>query len=776
MPTHARERIGLGPLPGTGTLGTFAGVFTPSVLTILGLILFRRLGYIVGAAGLVWSLAIIVLAHLISILTSSSLAAIATNLRVKRGGDYYLISRSLGVEIGGALGLVLFLAQAISVAFYCIGLGEAVAARLPTDGAADTTSIATGAVLFLFVFAWLGADWATRLQYVIMAALACSLISFFVGGVLGFSSHQLAANWSLGSAEPLEFWVLFALFFPAVTGFTQGVSMSGDLKDPGRSLPTGTFAAVGVSLAVYVLAAIVLAGALPVAELAADYESMHRIAWLPALVTTGLVAATLSSAMASFLGAPRILQALAADGVIPILSPFARGAGPSRNPRRGIILTLVIALCVVNLGGVNVIAPIVSMFFLISYGLLNYATALEARAASPSFRPRFRWFHHRTSLLGAVSCLALMLMINVWASALALALMFGLYQYVQRSAGPSRWADSRRDHFFHAVRSNLWAMAKEPAHPRNWRPHLLVFSDAARRRPSLVRFASWIEGGAGLTTVVRIVAGEGTRLSEGCREEEQEIAAEIAEQDLSAFALVVAAPSVETGASTIIQAYGIGPIRTNTILLNWLDAATGAQTVDVSERLFVRTLRAAVRLGVNVIVLDAKEDAARAIETRAGAERRIDVWWSDNATGRLLLLLAYMATRSEEWRGATIRLLVWVRTDSGAKMRSTLTHMLDEVRIDAEIETVPELTREKLIAYSRDATLVLLPLRLRRLHAVDLFNEPIDALLAELPMVAMAAAATDIVLDADPEEQNADAADEVDDTQPAAEAEKEETS
>ncbi len=730
-----------------GTLGTFAGVFTPSILTILGLILFRRLGYVVGAAGLAWSLAIIVLAHLISTVTSMSLAAIATNLRVKKGGDYYLISRSLGVEYGGALGLMLFLAQAISVGFYCLGLGEAVTGLLPPDAVTSST-VALAAVAFLFVLAWLGADWATRFQFVVMAALAAGLLSFAIGGVRSFSSATAAANWELQVA-PFSFWTLFALFFPAVTGFTQGVSMSGDLENAGRSLPIGTFAAVGVSFVIYVSAAVLFAGARPAEELAAGYDAMARIAWLPWLVTMGLVAATVSSALASFLGAPRILQALAADRVIPILTPFAH-AGADGNPRRGVVLTLVIAVVCVALGGVNVIAPIVSMFFLISYGLLNYATALEARAASPSFRPRFRWFHHRTSLLGAIACLGLMLMISVWASALALALMWALHQYIHRIAGPGRWADSRRDHFFHGVRSNLIAMAKQPVHPRSWRPHLLVFSDAARRRPALVEFSTWIEGGAGLTTVARILPGDGPEMAERCRDAEAEISAELAALDLSAFALVVAAPHVDAAASTVIQAYGLGPIRTNTILLNWLDAEAAHATV-AHERVFVRMMRAAVRLGVNVVVLDAKEDAWAKNLALPPMARRIDVWWTDNNSGRLMLLLAYMMTRTDDWRGARIRLLVWVRHDTADKMAASLRGMLEEVRITAVIDAVLDPSREKLVERSRDAALVLLPFRVRGRRVVDFFNEPIDSLLAALPVVAMVAAATDVVLDAEPE-------------------------
>ena len=177
-----------------GTLGTFAGVFTPSVLTILGIILFLRLGFVVGNAGLGPALLILLLANGISVLTSVSLSAIATNLKVKGGGDYYLISRTLGHEFGGALGIVLFLAQSVSIAFYCLGFGEAVAGLISTDSAILPQIVAALAVSFLFIFAWLGADWATRFQFVVMAVLVGAIISFFIGGFLRWDSALLVQN------------------------------------------------------------------------------------------------------------------------------------------------------------------------------------------------------------------------------------------------------------------------------------------------------------------------------------------------------------------------------------------------------------------------------------------------------------------------------------------------------------------------------------------------------------------------------------------------------
>jgi amino acid transporter len=428
-------------------MGTFAGVFTPSILTILGIILFLRLGYVVGSAGLWRALIIIGLANAISVITSMSLAAVATNFKVKGGGVYYLISRTLGMEFGGAIGIVLFLAQAVSIAFYCLGFGEVLSGFWGDGPGWRVQLIALIAVSGLFVLAWLGADWATRFQYVVMAVLGAALVSFFLGGLPRVSWAQLASNWASPDTGP-AFWAIFAIYFPAVTGFTQGVSMSGDLRSPKRSLPLGTFWAVGISIVVYFGAALMLSAGLPLSQLASDYQAMKNTATYPPLMDAGVIAATISSAMASFLGAPRILQSLAADKIFKILNPFEKGAGPANNPRRGVLLTAVIAYAAIGFGQLNLIAPVVSMFFLISYGLLNYATYYEARSQSPSFRPRFRWFEYRISLLGGLACLGVMIAIDPASGAVAAALLFALHQYLSRLELPLRWADSQVSHHF----------------------------------------------------------------------------------------------------------------------------------------------------------------------------------------------------------------------------------------------------------------------------------------------------------------------------------------
>jgi len=734
-------------------LGTFTGVFTPSILTILGIILFLRLGYVVGAAGLGQALAIIALANGISILTSLSLSAIATNLRVKQGGDYYLISRTLGHEFGGAIGIVLFLAQSISVAFYCIGFGEVMTELLPAGTAIHPQAIAAVAVCFLFVFAWLGADWATRFQFLVMGILVASLLSFFIGGLQKADTAQLVQNWS-APPDGIDIWVLFALFFPAVTGFTQGVSMSGDLRDPGRSLPLGTLLAVGISLVIYLLSAVIFAASVPREQLLNDYHSMNHIATLDSLVFAGVIAATLSSAMASFLGAPRILQSLASDRLFLFLLPFARTSGRHGNPRRSVLLTGGIALATVGIGKLNLIAPVVSMCFLISYGLINYATFFEARAASPSFRPRFRFYDLRISLLGALACLGVMLAIDTRAGLAALALLFAVYQYLRRTAPRSRWADGRRSYHLQRVRDHLLAAAVESDHPRDWRPVVLLFSRESHRRAQLLRFAAWLGGDSGFTTAVKIIEGQGEGGMRLREEAEAEFAADIKKAGVQAFPLVMVAPSMDIGVHTLVQGFGIGPLRANTILLNWLEN-NPAQDARTAEVVYGRHLRTAFRLGCNLIVLDGKDPEWEALEAVAPEDRRIDVWWWGDASSRLMLLLAYLMTRTGPWENARIRLLGISRGKDTAAAAEGLRRTLDEVRIPAEPEVVVDADPQAVAKHSSDASLVFLPFRLRGNQPVGPFGGPVEIILAALPVVALVLAAQDIDLDTEPEEGHA---------------------
>jgi amino acid transporter len=712
-------------------LGMFAGVFTPSILTILGIILFLRLGFVVGNAGLGGALVIIAIATAVSLLTSVSLAAISSNMQVKGGGDYYLISRTLGAGFGGAIGIVLFVAQSVSIAFYAIGFAEAVVSVVGVDNPWATQGIALGAVAVLFALAWAGADVATRFQFFIMAILALALGSFYVGAVPGFEAGMATDGFTAPDGSP-GFWILFGIFFPAVTGFTQGVSMSGDLRNASASLARGTFLAVGVSTVVYVTVAILLAGTVEQADLVADGgEGMVAVSIFGPLVVAGVVAATLSSAMASFLGAPRILQSLASDRIFPLLNPFAHGVGPAANPRRAVLLSAAIAVGTIGLGSLNVIAPVVSMFFLISYGLLNYATYYEAAAKSPSFRPRFRFFNRWTSLAGTLVCVGAMLAINWVAGAAAGIVLFGLYRYASTRQGPDRWADATSAHHFQRAKESIAALSAQPDHARNWRPQILSFSADPERRARLLRFATWLEGDAGLAATFQIVVGEGALKRRELVEVEEALAEQIDDLGLPVYGRAILAKDALAAVPVIVQSFGVGKLEANTVLFGWPENDDPGH-LDA----YVRALRELARLGMHVVALSSDWYRWRALDRVDDRHRRIDVVWTDDDSGRLAVLAAYLCTRTEDWAGATVRVVGHADAEAIDEGRTTLEDLLHSARIPAEVSLVEGGDVGELIAACVDASMVMIPMRLRDGRILDPTGRPLAPIVAELPMVS----------------------------------------
>ena len=299
--------------------GMFGGVFTPCTLTILGVIMFLRLGQVVGQAGVARAILLILLANAITLLTAFSLSAIATNTRVKGGGAYYLISRSLGVEFGGAIGIVFFLAQAIAVSLYVIGFTEAFTVAFPAI-TMSPQAIATLVNVSVFLCVIVGASWAIKLQYAILAIMVVALASFYSGALDSWSPAVFHANYEPDFTGGKSFFTVFAIFFPAVTGIMAGANMSGDLKDPSRMIPRGTLWAIAVTMVVYLTMAVVLGGACSRQTLLENNHVVRDSAWWPGAITAGIFAATLSSALSSMMGAPRIIQSLARDRIFKSLT------------------------------------------------------------------------------------------------------------------------------------------------------------------------------------------------------------------------------------------------------------------------------------------------------------------------------------------------------------------------------------------------------------------------------------------------------------------------
>lgn len=719
--------------------GTFGGVFTPSILTIFGVIMFLRAGFVIGQAGVAQTCVILVLAELIVLATAVSMSAIATNTPVRGGGAYFLISRALGPQFGGAIGIALYLAQALSVPFYLLGFTQALVRSVPAAQPHFLT-ICLAVTGLLFLVNYLGADWAIKVQYIVMALLGLAILALLGGALRQFSPETLRANWEPGyTAREVTFWSVFAVYFPAVTGILAGVNMSGDLKDPARSLVRGTLAAITVGFVVYALEVILCGGSqLRVDLIERPYETLLRNA-LPGtavFIVLGVFAATLSSAVGSFLGAPRVLQAVARDRVLPGLGLFGRGSRRGDEPRLALWLTLALALAVAYAGSgpeslraFDTVAALVTMLFLATYGMINLAAFVEAFGANPSFRPRFRFCHWSLSLLGAAACAGAMLLIDAAVAALALLLLAGLYALISRRVFTATFGDARRGFVYALIRHSLRRLQRMPPHPKNWRPTMLVLSGNPLARTALVRFGVWLGGGRGLVTLAEIIPGNvGEQLA--ARQAAQARAERLlADEGLEAYPEVLVTDNLDEGIRALVQTHSIGPLKPNTVLLGW---------PRLPERVapFMRHLRDVAALRRNLVcVVDT--DAPR----RPHSDDRIDVWWTDRAHGAFMLILGHLLTGNWEWKRSQLRLLHCVRTrDQAAQAQTELSALLAASRIDATAHViVTDSPDEGIVRESAGARLVLLGFTPPTDAQAAAFFARVDGLARQLPALLLAA-------------------------------------
>ncbi len=655
-------------------LGTFGGVFTPSILTILGVIMYLRFGWVVGNAGLRNTLVIVTIATAITLLTGLSIAQISTDQEIRTGGAYYMVSRSLGSEIGGAIGIPLYLAQALSVALYTLGFAESVHVVAPS---VPIRSLALGTTVLVTVLALVSARTAIRAQYVIMAVIVASLISFFLGTHTVTSPPTLPVRFGeRGAFDPEPFWVVFAVFFPAVTGIMAGVNMSGDLREPRRSIPRGTLAAIGVSYVLYMVIPIELNARADASALVNDPLIMRTIAlWGPAIML-GVWGATLSSALGSILGAPRILQALARDGVLPgPMRVLGRGSGPGDEPRIGTYFSLVLALGVVAVGDLNAVAPVLTMFFLASYAVVNFVSASERFLRNPSFRPTFR-VHWTISLAGALGCVAVMFLINPVATIVAMAVVLAIWVLLNRRRARAQWGDIRQGLWINLIR---WAAAhiRPSTHTKSWRPNILVLAGSPTKRWYLIDLANAMSHDRGLLTIATILPEPAPtqrkrHLAETVREH-------LADRKVDALVRVVSAPTPYVGASVLVEAYGLGGLVPNTVLLG-----DGETTSDADE--YATMIHRFHDAGRNVVVVRAPDD------TTFGDRRQIDVWLSSmRDNGALMIMLANTLRGSKSWRKATITVrMVVPKEDVAVEVSTNLRAIFAKARLTVDVDVIAD--------------------------------------------------------------------------------------
>ncbi|MCB2183079.1 MAG: hypothetical protein KQH63_13675 [Desulfobulbaceae bacterium] len=670
--SEAKPPLGLGQQAKQGTLGAFLGVFTPTILTILGVIMYLRFGWVVGQVGLGSTLVIVILANVITLATALSLSAVATNTRVGVGGAYYIISRSLGLEIGGAIGIPLFLSQALSVTLYAFGLAESLRIVWPGMHIASTAFII---IIIVGLLSFRGASSALKTQIPVLALIALSLAALAAGAFM--STKSPSSQHVTLSVEMASFWTVFAVFFPAVTGIMAGLSLSGDLFDPRKAIPKGTLLAALTGFTVYLTIPFLLHMGAERTSLIEDPLIWTRIALFgPWLILPGLWGAIFSSAVGSMLGAPRTLQALSLDRLVPRF--FGRNVPKGKEPVLGITLTLFISLLAVFLGDLNTVATVVTMFFLSVYGMLNLVAALENLTGNSSWRPTLD-IHWSVSLLGGFGCFAVMLLIH-WPSTLAAgSIELLLWLWFRHHIRHASWGDLRRDIYEAFIRWALIRLSGYPLTARNWRPHPLVFVRDIEQRLDLVRFASWFSEDRGVVTVTELIEGDILNLDVDISARQHHIDQILSREGIVAFGEVNIVSSLGRGILTVAQANGLAGMDSNTILVG---------LPDDNKRLavFLKVLRHLEQINRSMII--GKLEPLR--PAREGVPRIIHVWWGGlKRNSDLMLLLAYLLTCNAEWRESRIHVLSVASNDlMKAQTEEALARLMPEIRIEADIEVM----------------------------------------------------------------------------------------
>jgi len=467
--------------------GAFTGVFTPTLLTILGVILYVRLGWVVGNAGLAGALLVLGLAMGITICTGLSLSSIATNTRLGAGGPYAMIKRSLGLEVGASIGVPLYLSRPLGIAMYIFGFREGWQWIFPSH---DALIIDMVVFVALFGLAYLSAGLAFRIQYLIMAVIALSLVMIFASSETTNPSHTI--NWwgdypgfKEDGFSGASFWIVFAVFFPATTGILAGANMSGDLKDPRKAIASGTLWAIAVSAVIYFAVAWWVARVADPETLVSDYNIIFKKSFWGYGVLAGLLGATFSSALAGAVGGPRILMAMAEHKLVPYSGWLAKTTNRG-EPRNAVAITALLTFGCVMFRELNAIAPLVTMFFLITYLTINVVLLVESSLGLASFRPTLV-VPRIVPLAGAIGCVFCMFIINPTFGLISVGAAIAIYIWVsQRKMSLSQDADDARSSIFFAFAE--WAAAKveQLGGARNkkaWKPNLLVpVEDTTRLR------------------------------------------------------------------------------------------------------------------------------------------------------------------------------------------------------------------------------------------------------------------------------------------------------
>jgi len=683
-------------MAGKKKFGAFAGVFTPSILTILGVIMYMRLGWVVGNAGLIGAIVIIIIAHIIAVTTGLSVSSVATDKKIGAGGIYYVLSRSMGIPIGGSIGIALYVGTAFSIALYLIGFSESFNSYFGLGVTINDLRITgTIALISITTLALISTSVALKAQFFILAAIIISLLSIFFG-TTEFAPETVRM---FSTEESVSLEVVFAIFFPAVTGFTAGIAMSGDLSDPKKTIPVGTLSAIGVGLIVYLGLAVFMAYNINSELLKTDYNVLMKIAMFAPAVVAGIWGATLSSALGGILGGPRILQAMSMDKVTPKI--FGKGKGNNNEPINALFFVFIIAEAGILIGELDVIARIVSMFYLTAYGFINITYFLESWA-NPDFQPTFkikRWI----GLLGFIACFGVMFKLDMIAMIGAMAVIGSLYFWLQSKEVKLQSNDVWQSVWENVVNKGLKKIDAKVDENSNWNPNIILFSGQSDHQYYLLELGKTVSGRTGIVTNFKLILDK--KNDKPLRKTEQ-IVRDDTFRELGIFARQLKVDNIYNGIINIASTFGFSGVDPNTIMMGWPKGLENS--IEYSK--MTETL---LHLDFNLLYLDFDR------KTKFGNYQTVDLWWrvTDSKNAEMMLNIARFIIASPKWSNTKIRVL-FVNNNNvdTAVIHSKISKLVEDLRVIVEIKIINNAVEQKpfydIIAQnsaSTDLTLVGIP-------------------------------------------------------------------
>ncbi|XP_076165217.1 solute carrier family 12 member kcc isoform X2 [Ptiloglossa arizonensis] len=808
------------PVQGGARMGTLIGVYLPCIQNIFGVILFIRLTWVVGTAGAIQGFFIVLCCCCVTMLTAISMSAIATNGVVPAGGSYFMISRSLGPEFGGAVGMLFYTGTTLAAAMYIIGAVEIVLTYMAPslsifgDFTKDPSIMynnfrvyGTGLLMVMGTIVFIGVKFVNKFATVALACVICSILSVYVGlfenfhgneslkmcvlgrrllkdidvltkcnknvsgvlhqiycgnntvpgkcdpyyeennltitnGIRGLSSGVFLENiWGSFQEEgqliaygndpkdidvmsestfnqiPVDltttFTILIGIFFPSVTGIMAGSNRSGDLADAQKSIPIGTICAILTTSVVYLSCVLLLAGTVDNLLLRDKFGQsiggklvVANLAWPHEwVILIGSFLSTLGAGLQSLTGAPRLLQAIAKDGIIPFLTPFATSSSRG-EPTRALVLTVIICQCGILLGNVDYLAPLLSMFFLMCYGFVNLACALQTLLRTPNWRPRFKYYHWSLSFLGLSLCIAIMFMTSWYYALLAMVMAGCIYKYIEYRGAEKEWGDGIRGLALSAARYSLLRLEEGPPHTKNWRPQILILAkltdDLVPKYRKLFAFASQLKAGKGLTVCVSCIGGDYIQNSGEALAAKQSLRKTIIEEKVKGFVDVLVARNIVDGLSSLIQTTGLGGMKPNTVILGWPYGWRQSED-ERTWRVFLQTVRAVAAARMALLVPKGINFFPDSTEKVVGY---IDVWWIVH-DGGLLMLLPFLLKQHRTWKNCKMRIFTVAQMeDNSIQMKKELKKFLYDLRIEAEVEIV-EMMDSDISAYTYERTLMM---------------------------------------------------------------------